>query len=475
MAATLKASSEGLQIIDQARRQKGWTKKDPKWCGDADTSKSTLDRFWRKIPIQQETFALICQSVGIINWQDIVDQTPIPSTNHKAEFFAYDEAWVGRDNLVSELLEKVNNSCRVLIITGITGIGKTALAEYLTEQLSEDWLGGNWHHFRREIFEDETGASDLGSVAARWLEKWGEKLTPDDRKDPEQLLSRLLNRLENNRHLVLMDSLEKILEGNEEEGWNDFQDEWWVKFLECFLAAESCQSRILITSQDFPTQIPERYQKFWFCHPLKGLEAPEQIELFRKTGLTIESQFRVYLERIGNAYEGHPLALRVIAGEIGSQRFKGNVVAYWNKYGNEIEEVEKALAEAKEGITASKEDKWRLHNYTKELRRTVRSRLEITFQRLEKEVINAYRLLCEASVYRCAVPDEFWLSHLEDWDCDEDEQELALEMLGDRYLVETVIENDQSLLRQHNLIRSVALEHLKKWDEEDNASKETTE
>jgi hypothetical protein len=73
-------------------------------------------------------------------------------------------------------------------------------------------------------------------------------------------------------------------------------------------------------------------------------------------------------------------------------------------------------------------------------------------------------LLCEASVYRCAVTEEFWLSHLEDWDCDEDQQEAALEVLRSRYLVEEVIEEDQFLLRQHNLIRSVALEHLKQLD-----------
>ncbi|WP_218617075.1 hypothetical protein [[Phormidium ambiguum] IAM M-71] len=97
----------------------------------------------------------------------------------------------------------------------------------------------------------------------------------------------------------------------------------------------------------------------------------------------------------------------------------------------------------------------------------MRERLEKTFGRLKQDVLNAYRLLCEASVYRCAVPEEFWLSHLEDWDCDEDQQEVALLALRDRYLVEEVVENDQFLLRQHNLIRSVALEHHKQLDEED--------
>jgi hypothetical protein len=68
-------------------------------------------------------------------------------------------------------------------------------------------------------------------------------------------------------------------------------------------------------------------------------------------------------------------------------------------------------------------------------------------------------------VYRCPVPKDFWLSHLEDWDRDEEEQQVALDALRDRYLVEEVVESDRCLLRQHNLIRGVSLEHLRQLDD----------
>jgi hypothetical protein len=296
------------------------------------------------------------------------------------------------------------------------------------------------------------------------LEKWGERITPDDRKDTQRLLNRLVKRLRENRYLVVIDSLELILKENEEAGRKGFQDELWAKFFDGFLALGSCESRLIVTSQDLPEQIPARYKIFWDCQELRGLTASEQLELFEKTGLEVEidSPNKPYLERIGAAYEGHPLALRVIAGEIGSQPFYGNVAGYWNKYGQEIEEVEKAIEEAKtKGITASADDDWRLDRYTRELRKNVRVRLEKTFERLKKDVLNAYRLLCEASVYRCRVREEFWLSHLEDWDCDREKQELALDALRDRFLVEEELIDDEIHLRQHNLIRSVALEHLK--------------
>jgi len=74
--------------------------------------------------------------------------------------------------------------------------------------------------------------------------------------------------------------------------------------------------------------------------------------------------------------------------------------------------------------------------------------------------------LCESSVYRCPVPDDWWLSHLEDWAStplsprEESEISGALDVLRDRYLVEEKIEDTELLLKQHNLIRSVSLAHL---------------
>lgn len=384
-------------------------------------------------------------------------------------FFALDDRWVGRSNLIQDLSHRIQKSCRLLILVGMTGIGKTALGERLAVEL-EDWFDDDWSRFHQENLEDEQQSPDFASVAARWLEKWGELITPEDRKDPQRLLNRLVRHLCENRYLVQMDSLENILQGNEEEGWNDFKDEWWVKFFDSYLKTEACQSCIILTSQDLPGQIETigtRSQNFWYCQPLSGLDKPEQIALFEKTELDISptAAGRTYLERIGTAYEGHPLALRIIAGEIKNKPFEGNVIAYWNKYGNEVEEVEKAIAEAQEGKSTGAEDKWQLDRFTKTLRRNVRSRLNKSFARLQDDAKWAYIMLCEASVYRCPVPEDFWLSHLEDWDRNEEEQRAALDALRDRYLVEESLENDRCLLRQHNLIRSVSLEHLQKLDE----------
>lgn len=385
-------------------------------------------------------------------------------------FFALDDQWVGRTTLIHNLSSLIQSNCRLLMLLGITGIGKTALGERLSVEVI-DWLGNDWFYYHQENFDNDQQSSDFISVAARWLEKWGELVTPEDRKDPERLMNRTISYLRKNRYLVQMDSLENILQGDEEEGWNDFKDAWWLKFFTSYLKVDSCQSCFILTSQDMPGQLEEvgtRSQNFWHSQPLSGLDKPEQLKLFKKIELDISdgSESKDRLEQIGQAYEGHPLALRVIGGEIKNTPFNGNVVAYWNRYGNEVQEVLDAIEEAKAGSAEGAEDKWKLHRFTKNLRRNVQSRLKKTFERLKSDAKWSYILLCEASVYRCEVPEGFWLSHLEDWDRDEDEQSMALDALRERYLVEQIITDNQIMLKQHNLVRSLSLQCLKKLDDD---------
>jgi len=46
MADTLKASEQGLKIVDEARRKKRWQKYALTWATVAATSQATLRRFW---------------------------------------------------------------------------------------------------------------------------------------------------------------------------------------------------------------------------------------------------------------------------------------------------------------------------------------------------------------------------------------------------------------------------------------------
>lgn len=74
MAVSLKASKQGLKLVDQARKKKGWTATASAWCTAAQISVSTLKRFRERKPILQDAFISICEAVGE-NWEAIVDNS----------------------------------------------------------------------------------------------------------------------------------------------------------------------------------------------------------------------------------------------------------------------------------------------------------------------------------------------------------------------------------------------------------------
>lgn len=71
MAATIRASKKGLNLVDQNRRIKGWAKSCEVWADLANTTTATLRRFWRGDAIQAPAFESICTTVGIEDWESI--------------------------------------------------------------------------------------------------------------------------------------------------------------------------------------------------------------------------------------------------------------------------------------------------------------------------------------------------------------------------------------------------------------------
>ena len=366
------------------------------------------------------------------------------------------EEWVGREEETDSLLEAIKGSCRITVILGITGIGKTALAERIIDELKS-----NQGNLLRRNFDYDSTSSDKSfiGVAKEWLRKLGENI-PVQERDLENILSLLADKLCHNPYVILIDSLEYILTGNEDLGWGDFVDEGWNKFFVKMLSAESCQSRFLLTSQDLPLQlrqVGDRYRNFFSYKTLKGLEETKQIELFQKQGLDCGEEERYLLSRIGKAYMGHPLALLVIAGEIKSD-FHASVTGYWEKFGSEIEEVEKSLAATE---NKGREDNWNLDRYSRRLKERVKNRLKITFDRLKDNAYIAFELICKASVYRRPEKEGAWIAQLVD-DYEKQEIEQALDILIDRALIEITYDlRKTKYLGLHNLIRSQALERCR--------------
>lgn len=391
---------------------------------------------------------------------DATFQKTFIEQEHKS-FIGYDDNWVGRDDLIKSLKEKIAISkTKTIILWGITGIGKTALAEKLYQELEAQ---ANWNRLLRINFEnqDQADFESFSTVADRWLKESNVLVTPEDRQDVGRLRKKLVDYVCKNPCLIIIDSLEWILQENQQYGWSEFKDREWVDFLRLFLSQIDCQSHIIITTQHLPEDVSAGYDNFWFIQVLEGLKSQEQIDLFKKIGIKIQNQAELsYLERLGKVYEGHTLTLKTIAARI-KTAYYGNVSAYWQEEGKEeIEKVEKDL----ESFQGQIKEPWKLHSANHNLHHRVCYRLNKTLERLKKYNYYAYLLLCITSTYLRPHSRSDLLEHLTDEGCNEIQKQSAFQALTDEQLIDKYLEDNLVVYRLHNLVRSIAYEHFQRLD-----------
>ncbi|AFY73517.1 WD40 repeat-containing protein [Synechococcus sp. PCC 7502] len=128
MSNSLKASLEGLEIINRARLRHGWTKtRSAAWWMKADVSQITLRRFWSGEKVRRDNFIAICDAVGIKDWQAIA----VPVEELIAEI--YESTISAKVSMAKEIsLTETKRNLAAIVFTDIQGF--TAHLENHEEQ-----------------------------------------------------------------------------------------------------------------------------------------------------------------------------------------------------------------------------------------------------------------------------------------------------------------------------------------------------
>ncbi|MGB0561784.1 MAG: ATP-binding protein [Spirulinaceae cyanobacterium] len=228
---------------------------------------------------------------------------------------------VGREELLQRIglrLRDPTDTIWVLVLSGPEGIGKTTVARQLFAQatLREEFpltiavdLSQLWASFAtlaRQV---------LGEAIARKILA-SEGMTP--------LINAVVAKLQSQPILLWLQNLSQELA----------QTEPFVQFWSALLASAELRSRLVITSPRMLLPLHERLQTL----DLSGLEFAAIATLYDHWGIHLEDDTqRDCLATIHQTYEGHPFALKLVAGEIRSFPYFGNIRAYWQDYGYEYE------------------------------------------------------------------------------------------------------------------------------------------
>jgi WD40 repeat protein len=309
MEGALRASVQGLELVDQARKRRGWNRQSAAWAQMALTTVASLKLFWRRERLSQETFAHICEAVGV-DWQKVIE-APICQSGIVDWGEAPDLTFFcGRSEELQTLTQwMVTDACKVILLLGMGGMGKTTLAVRLIERVLDQFAFVVWRSLRN---------APPAEMLIRDLLNCFTEIAGDSDADP---ISQLMARLRQHRCLVVLDNAESILTtgGSYAPGYEPYGE------LIRRMGEERHPSCLLLTSRE---QLRE----------VNGL-AGERVRSLRLQGLPLEAGQQI-LERIGaiatapdlsrqivEHYGGNPLALKIAAAGI-RDLLHGNVTEF---------------------------------------------------------------------------------------------------------------------------------------------------
>nr|XP_034924703.1 disease resistance protein RUN1-like [Populus alba] len=250
----------------------------------------------------------------------------MPSSHTMAGQFGIDV----RVSEVESLLDMESPNVLIVGIWGMGGIGKTTIAEAVTNKVRSRFKGIFVANFRQEI-----KARPMADLQKRFLsELLGQEILEIGSLSFRDTL--VVDRLRRKKVFILLDDVDDLMPLEE---WKDLLDGRHSSF--------GSGSKVLITSRDkqvLNNIVDETYE-------VKGLNDEEALQLFRSKALkrcipTIDQ--RRLIEKIARHVQGNPLALKVLGSSL-----DGKSIEEWRSALNKLAQhprIEMALRISYDGL-----------------------------------------------------------------------------------------------------------------------------
>ena len=193
----------------------------------------------------------------------------------------------------------VQECCPLIVIAGISGIGKTTLAVQLVQQIKDE--------FEYVIWCNLEASPNLAEFQAKLIQFFSESEKPDS---PATKPKSLIKYLQKHRCLVVLDDIHNLfcsgeLAGKYKPGYEEYRS--FFKQIET-LSHQSC---FLLIGWEQPREIPQRESENTPINTLQltGLDTVAAGEILRDKGLAEIDNYSALI----HCYQGNPLWLKSVA------------------------------------------------------------------------------------------------------------------------------------------------------------------
>ncbi len=336
MSRSLKVRSDCIQQAKLALQHNGF-RSQRAFSEELEFALSTVSKFLTGKSVDYATFLEICGKLGL-DWRAIAelgDRVPSQPVDVKFSLAVanrhqdWGEApdvsfFFGRSNELTTLEQWiVQDNCRLVVLLGMGGIGKTALAAKLAQLLQSDFEYVIWRSLRNAPPPEEILAELI-----QFLSNQQETNLPTNL---DGRILRLLNYLRSSRCLLVLDNAESILQAGDSlrDSYANFNGvasltrtgryrdgyQGYGQLLKC-IGETQHNSCLVLTTREQPQGITELEGETLpvRCLQLKGLPEAEGRKIFSAKGYFTGSENE--LNSVIPHYGGNPLALKIVASAV---------------------------------------------------------------------------------------------------------------------------------------------------------------